>query len=303
MYSKHSQFFQNRKEKLPPDIQFFNVIKTPAAIHELYRGFDNLASVIFSLPTLLTGIFGKTYPEMITMEQIKLHKLTNLSNDFHMVSMSEDFEVAFDWGNKCFITIDPTLFRSFAVDIHETYRKNDLNLPGRMEREKEHVALAVLSCSIKKITIHNKEIDNPFYLAISEDNQEAIKAFHDIYGPFVSLLRNKYTKELDVDEEKLALREHVAAYLQFYDKYSGGNNPFNKTYQELVELYPDFMEYFFQLNPHQPKSDLIKNQAMASSDNLFKEHYYTKSIDASFISRAKEATTCYDDEWARPFYE
>ncbi|WP_318527909.1 hypothetical protein [Legionella longbeachae] len=197
MYDKHSQFFRNQKEKLALDIRFFNVIKTSATTYELYRGFDNLASVIFSLPTLLIGIFGKTYPEMIAIEQIKLHKLTNLSNDFHMVSMSEDFEVAFDWGNGCFITIDPVLFRSFTVDVHETYRKNDLNLPGRMEREKEHVVLVVPYCSIKKITVNNKDIANPFYLAISINNQEAIKAFKGIYCELVSLLRNKYTKELD----------------------------------------------------------------------------------------------------------
>ncbi|WP_115707844.1 hypothetical protein [Legionella sainthelensi] len=303
MYDKHNQFFQNQKEKLASEIRFFNVIKTSTATHELYRGFDNLASVIFSLPTLLIGIFGKTYPEMITMEQIKLHKLTNLSNDFHMVSMSEDIEVAFDWGNGCFIAIDPMLFRSFTVDVHETYRKNDLNLPGRMEREREHIALAVPYCSIKKVTINNKEITNPFYLAVSNNNQEAIKAFNGIYCRLVSLLRNKYTKELDAHEEKLALQEHVTAYLQFYEKHSGSDNPFNKTHQELVALYPEFMEYFVQLNPHHPTFDSIKDKVIASSDNLFKEHYYTKSIDASFIHRMKEATTCYDDDWARPFYE
>ncbi len=303
MYSKYPQFFQNEKETSRSSIQFFNVIETPSTIRDLYRGIDNLSSVIFGLPTLLVGIFGRIYPEVITIEQIKQHKLTNLSNDYHMVSMSENLQVAFDWGQGCFITIDPTLFRKFTVDIHATYRKNDLNLPGRMERETEHVALAVPYCSIKKITIKNKEVNNPFYLAISSNNQEAIQVFNGIYCQLVSLLRNKYTQKLDDTEEKLALQEYITAYLQFYDKYSGVDNPFNKTLQELVELHPEFMEYFFQLNPQHSKSGLMSEHAIIASDNLFKEHYYTQSLDDSLSHRSKEAITCYDDDWARPCYE
>ena len=109
-------------------------------------------------------------------------------------------------------------------------------------------------------------------------------------------------RRLQQIEEELLLREYVTVYLQFYDKYSGVSNPFNKTVQDLTELYSEFMEYFFQLNP-QPIYGLIKDKAITSSDNLFKEHYYTQSVDASFIHKPKDATTCYDDDWARPFYE
>ncbi|KGP62886.1 hypothetical protein EP47_07740 [Legionella norrlandica] len=301
MYSKYPQFFPNAKEKSSSGIQFSNIVKTSSAIVDLYRGLDNLPTVIFGLPTLLIGIFGKTYPEVITIEQIKLHKLTNLSSDYHMVSMSQDPEVALDWGNGCFITIDPTLFRNFSVDVHATYRKNDLNLPGRMERETEHVALAVPYCSIKKITIKNKEVTNPFYLAIPSNNQEAIQAFSNIYCQFVSLLRNKYTQKMSDNEEKLALQEYVKVYLQFYEEYSGTDNPFNKTLQEIAELHPEFMGYFSQLNPQHAQSNLIKD--IIACDNLFKEHYYTRSLSTSLLSKPKEAITFYDDEWARPVYE
>ncbi|WP_233593674.1 hypothetical protein [Legionella qingyii] len=146
-------------------------------------------------------------------------------------------------------------------------------------------------------------MNNPFYLAISSDNQEVIHAFNAIYCQLVSLLRNKYTQKLDDNKEKLAIQEYVSIYLQFYNKYSVSDNPFNKPLQELVALHPEFMEYFFQLNPQHAKSILMKDETIMTSDNLFKEHYYTQSLDDSLSHRAKVAITCHEDDWARPFYE
>ncbi|MCW8444742.1 hypothetical protein OQJ05_11845 [Fluoribacter gormanii] len=94
-----------------------------------------------------------------------------------------------------------------------------------------------------------------------------------IYCQLVSLLREKYTQKLDDNKEKSALKEYVAAYLQFYDTYSGIDNPFNKTHQELVGRHPEFMEYFFQFNPQYAKSVLVKDLAVIATDNQFKEHY------------------------------
>ncbi len=304
MPKKIPQFFQNAEEKSSSEIRFStHIIKTQPTIHDLYRGFDNLSSVIFGLPTLHIGIFGKTYPEVITHEEVRLHKLTNLSSDYHMVSMTESPQVASAWGQGCFVTIDPALFRHFTVDVHATSRTSGLNFPGRMEREKEHAALVVPYCSIKKITIKDKEMTNPFYLDISSSHQEAIEVFSEIYCKLVSLLRNKYMQQLGDEEEKLALQEYVAIYLQYYDQYSGADNPFNKTLQELVELYPEFMEYFFQLNPQQSRSGSMKDAAIIASDNIFKDHYYTQSLDTSSLHGPKVAITCYDDEWARPCYD
>ncbi|HAT8178314.1 TPA: hypothetical protein JA361_02310 [Legionella pneumophila] len=306
MYSKYpeySAFFPYKHTKSFSGVRFSNVVKTSSAIQSLYRGDNNLADVVFLLPTLLTGIFCQNFPEVVDMEQIRLHKLTNLSNDFHMVSMSEDPQIALDWGDGCYITIDPTAFSDYIVDVHATFSKNQLNLPGRMEKEKEHSALVVPFCSITKIMIHNKELINPFYVSISPDNHDAIREFNTLYCQLISLLRKKYTQEVDEEEEQVALRAYAIGYLDFYAKFSSCNNPFNKSLAELVELYPEFMEKFLQSSHLSSKTGLMKDIVLNSSDNLFKEHPYTKSIDASYIHRVKESTTCDEDDWAKPVYD
>jgi hypothetical protein len=302
MWRRQLPFFQPA-EPLPPSVQFLDLKKIPEAIFELYRGFNTVLPVMFGLPTVLTGIFGKTFPKVISIEEIRLHKLTNLSNDYHMVSTSEDPQVARHWGQECFITIDPTLIRPFIVDVHESYSHHYVNLPGRMEHELEHVALAVPYCCVKKICIKGEEIINPFYLAIDHDNQEAIQVFHPIYREFIDLLRNKYTQPFNEDEEKLALRHYVTAYLQFYNKYSGSSNPFTQTFQELAELHPTFMTHFLTLNPQSERDGLMGDAAMMKIDHVFKEHYYTQSLNDAELARPKVATTFYEDPWARPNYD
>ncbi|AAU26288.1 TPA: lpg0181 family Dot/Icm T4SS effector [Legionella pneumophila] len=303
MYSKYPAFFLNKNIKSSSGVQFSNVVKIPSAIESLYRGDNNLTGIIFLLPTLITGVFCQNFPEVVDIEQIRLHKLTNLSNDFHMVSMSEDPQIALDWGNGCFITIDPVSFSDYIVDVHATFSENQLNLPGRMEREKEHVALAVPFCSIKKITIHNKELANPFYLSIPQENHEAKMELNTLYGELISLLRKKYTQEVDEKEEQIALRTYAIRYLDFYAKFCGCDNPFDKTIAQLSELYPEFMSNFLQSSHFSSKTGLMKEIVVNSLDNLFKEHPYTKSIDASYIYRVKESTTCYEDDWAKPVYD
>ncbi|HHF7375476.1 hypothetical protein [Legionella bozemanae] len=303
MYNKYPAFFPSKSIKSFSGVQLSNVAKIPPVIESLYRGDNNLAGIIFLLPTLFTGVFCQSFPEVVDIEQIKLHKLTNLSNDFHMVSMSEDPQIALHWGNGCYITIDPTLFSDYIVDVHATFRKNQLNFPSRMEREKEHTALAVPFCSIKKITIHNKELMNPFYVSIPFDNHEATTAFNVLYCQLISLLRKKYTQEVDNEEERIALRAYTTAYLEFYTKFSGSSNPFNKSLSELDKLYPEFMENFFQSNRITAKIGMLTDLVLSSSDNLFKEHPYTKIIDASYIYRIKESTTCDEDDWAKSVYD
>ncbi|AWN75732.1 TPA: hypothetical protein ACTUT5_001918 [Legionella anisa] len=303
MYCKYPGFFPSKNIETFSGVQFSNVVKTSSAIQTLYRGDNHLSDVVFLLPTLLIGVFCQSLPEVVDMEQIRLHKLTNLSNDFHMVSMSEDLQIALDWGSGCFIEIDPSLFSNYVVDVHATFRKNQLNFPARMEREKEHTALIVPFCSIKKITIHYKELVNPFYVCISPDNHEATIAFNAFYCQLISLLRKKYTQEVAYEEEKTALYACVTAYLEFYDKFSGSGNPFNKSFSELLTLYPEFMENFFQSNHVTSKIGLMKDFFLSSSGNSFKEHPYTKIIDASYIHRAKESTTCDEDDWAKPGYD
>lgn len=302
MQSKYPAFFPSNKIKSFPCVEFSHVEKTSSAIETLYRGDVHLPEIIFLMPTLLTGVFCQCFPEVIDMEQIRLHKLTNLSNDFHMVSMSEDLQIASKWGRESFITIDPALFSNYIVDVHASYRENSLTLPARMEREKEHIALAVPFCSIKKIMIHNKECLNPFYLNISANNQEAIMAFDTLYCQLVSLLRKKYTQEVDKQEEKRALRAYTEAYLEFYNQFSGSDNPFNKSLSELCTLCPEFVANFLNSNPKTSPTDLLKDLILSASENLFEEHHYTKAIDASYIYRTKVSTTYDEDDWAKPNY-
>lgn len=302
MFRRHHAFFQTT-EASAAAISFLDVEKIPEDIQELYRGFYPLRPVMFSLPTVLTGIFGQTFPDVISIEEIRLHKLTNLSNDYHMVSMSQDSQVASDWGRTQYITVDPTLIRSFIVDVHESFRKHRITIPGRMNRESEHLALAVPYCCIKSISIQGQVLSNPFYLAIADENQEAKQAFGRIYDQFITLLRDKYTQQTSDDEERLALRQFVTAYLQFYDQYTGSHNPFNKTVRELTELHPAFMADFLTLNPEIDRQHPLSDIAMMKAEHIFKEHEYTRSLDASELSRPKVSTTIYDDQWAKPIFD
>ena len=284
-------------------IQFFQVVKSSPDITELYRGVEELPAVIFGLPTMLIGIFGKTYPKVVTMQDLEWHKLTNLSNERHMVSLSDSQEVGLTYGSGNLLTIDPTLFRRFIVDLHATYHQHMHTMPGRMEREAEHIALAVPYCSIKTIKIKEKEIANPFYLAIDSDNQKAIVLFNQLYCELVALLRQKYTRKLDDEKEQLALQAYVKVYLDFYDKYSGTNNPFNKTLGELNTLYPEFMKYFAQFNSQDDPTTLMRDKAMSASAAVFREHCYTRSLGMSPPKESEEIVTCYEDPWAKPNYD
>ncbi|MCW8418202.1 hypothetical protein OQJ18_06790 [Fluoribacter dumoffii] len=301
MYTKSPEFFHKHK-KMSSGVEFSDVVNTSSAIETLYRGDKDVAKLFFLLPTLVLGVFGQHFPRVVNMEQIRLHKLTNLSGDFHMVSMTADPQIGLSWGDGYFITINPALFSRYSVDVHASYYKNQFNFPARMEREKEHLALAVPFCSIKKLSTPSSEWVNPFYLSISPDDKEALIAFSIIYRELVSLLRKKYTQEIEKEEEINDLGSYTRAYLEFYDQYSGNNNPFNKSISELFALYPEFMNNFFQSNPEIPKTGLLKDLVLSSSETLFNKHPYTKIIDASYIHRDKEGTTCYEDDWAKPIY-
>lgn len=302
MLSKHLQFFQPIARPTP-GVQLQGLIKLPDSIVQLHRGFKEIPSLMFHFPTLISGIFGLTFPSVISIEEIKLHKLTNLSNDKHMVSMSSDAVVAARWGQGCYITIDPTLFRQSIVDLHASYGFNGLTLPGRMKCELEHVALAVPFCCIKKITIQDEEIDNPFYITIDPSHLEAKQAFDAIYSQFIILLRNKYTKHLGDEEESRDLQDFVWNYIRFYEKYSIIVNPFNHTVRELFQKYPAFMGRFIALNPQLDHDTLIRDLAKQNAGNLFKEHQYTQSLTPDRLERTATPITIYDDPWARPNYD
>ncbi|KTD15995.1 Uncharacterised protein [Legionella lansingensis] len=295
-----------------PVIMFRNIVTTPENITELYRGFDEVSDILFDFPTIIVGIFGRCFPETITMEDVRLHKTTNYSNDYHLVGMSENQKVAQGMSSKeSFITVDVALFRDFIIDVHKTYESNQLTFPARMQREVEHAALAILHCCIRSITVAGKEINNPFYLPLKADNLEAKEEFREIFLQYISLLRRKYNNAINEQEEKTALRNHVNAYLQFYDRHGGDNNPFNKTPEELAQTHPEFMTYFVAqqrglrdistMNQFFGKSSTMRDLAISIAEDVFNMHYYTKNM--TFISPKPEPITCYDDPWARPMYD
>lgn len=301
MYHKYPGFFPAIKSVA--SVQFTNVTLTSSGIKTLYRGDPHIPDIIFLMASVVTGVFCQSFPEVVGMEQIRLHKLTNLSIDFHMVSMSEDPEVAKSMGGGCILEIDPALFLHYCVDVHATFKRNELNFPSRMEREREHIALVLPFCSIKNIQIGNKFFENPFYLNISVNDLAALESFKSLYDQLILILRQKYTQLPDKQEEKTSLHAFSLAYLDFYNKYGGRSNPFNFTVDELTLRYPEFMTEFFQMNKLTTNGELMRDLFIRSSRHLFIEHPYTKNIGAAFINRTLESTTCNEDPWAKSVYD
>src|SRR3990167_9265754 len=116
-----------------------NLITTNSRINELYRGFPEIPTVCFELSTIALGLFGHIFPNIITMQDLRRHKTTNSTNDYHFLSMSEAVDIAKSLGNQTYIAIDPSYFRDSIIDLHGSYRSNSYTMPGRMSHEKEHV--------------------------------------------------------------------------------------------------------------------------------------------------------------------
>ena len=251
------------------------------------------------------------------MEDLHLHKTTNITNEYHMIGMSEDEPIAKSWGKNNFITIDPALFRDYLLDVHRSYSRNGYNFPGRMLQETEHVALTVLYCSIKSITVDGKTIANPFYLNLDmiQEKDNLLSSFEKLYFDHLDLLRKKYNGTLsEIDEAKLAT-EFVKAYLALYTDCK--KNPFAMTIHEFSKTYPDYMNHFilndskldnkalsssFSLslfNQHETFGDIALREAPA----IFKNHEYIKNMTKEHKINDKTKVTCYDDEYARPVYD
>lgn len=298
-------------------VEFINLAITDENISTLYRGFDDIPAVMFSTSTLLLGLFARSLPERLTMEEVRLHKTTNYSNDHYMVSMTEKMEIANGRGKSHHITVDPALFRDFILDVHKTYKRHTLVFPARMMGETEHSTLALLYCSVKSITINNQEIANPFYIAINPDNQEAILGFKKIYIHALNLIRAKLNNEISDENESLALREFVISYMKFYSQYAGENNPFDMPMDELSRRYPEYMACFFNNNREMEfgslhtafnltlfkRSDSFGEIALSMISSLFNNHPYMQARSDSKKTAAYEIQTCNEDPWSRPVYD
>ncbi|VEG91544.1 hypothetical protein [Legionella spiritensis] len=297
-------FSPNQSSETIHGVKFIGMMNSSCDIPELYRGFGDISTTMFALPTICLGLFGHRLPERVTMEDIRLHKTTNITDDAHMVSLTTNKQVAKDWGNKNYITLDPVLFRQYVIDVHKTYTYHHYNLPGRMEREAEHVALAVLFCSVKSITLGDTDIKNPFYVAIDEHNQEAIQAFENLYLDYLTLLRTLREQPGQAEEASGLLVEFVEAYLSFYDKFAGPDNPFDKTADELLIHYPEFVTRFLQQADHVDcQTVTFKELARTSNKNLIENHAYGRTLTQATPFNPSQIVTCYDDPWSYSTYE
>ena len=278
---------------------------------ELYRGFPEIPKMMFSIPITILGVFGRKFPQPITFEDIKQHKLTNMPNRYHMVSMSNDKNIARNFGRNNFITIDSNLFRDFIINVHQTYSRNLYNFPSRMAIESEFLTLAILYCTVKSIALGDKTILNPFYLPIS--TYLLNEQFKQIYLDYINILSRKYNHALNSNEEIQVEQQFIARYLHLYDDFyitSHKDNPFYMPLAELKKKYPDYMEQFLRENAHilkiQPSFTLFQNitlKQVICSLKFFAFHPYTKNMDQIVANTACNEITCYDDFYARPIYD
>ena len=306
MFSRQSFFPSIHQHSHSDTLHFSNVVKTNQYVSETYRGFDQIPRTMFHLPTLVLGLFGREFPDILTMDHVIKHKTSNYAEKHILVSLSVNKELAEQWGNGNYITVDMALFREFSVDIHRSYAAQSLVLPARMEKEKEHATLLVLYSSIRSITMLGKEILNPFYLKINPDNIESNEAYKAVYLQLITLLRNKYKQQMSPYEEQAALESYAAVYLKLYETCCGPENPFNKTLKELTQQYPDFMHYFNDALGAKlslmAEDETLGDRIIIDAKDALKDHVYGKSINVPSRITDYEAS-CYSDPWAGNVYD
>lgn len=286
-------FFDATDEHKPP-LRLNQVVLTSSEIALLYRGFPDIPKTMFSLSTIALSLWGHRLTSTIGMEEIRLHKLSNLQNDAHMFSMTVDTDIAKRWGKDNFITIDPSICRDYIIDVSKTYARHTLCYPARYALEREHVSLAVLYCSIKSITIGGKEIDNPFYLKISPDNQAALKAFKTLYLDYLDLLMT--LKDFSVDEAHERVRLFLDSYLGLYEAYAL-DNPMEKSLATLESNHPDYIDMLKK----ESEIDMGLNMKALLKKNIkfvLSDHPYSKGLLDKKPFDAATVLTCDEDPYS-----
>lgn len=284
-------------------VEYTRMVRSSAEIHELYRGFDDIPHTMFNLSTVMLGLFGHRLPERVTIKEIMQHKLTNLRNDAHMFAMTTDNAVAQNWGRNTYISIDPRLIQDYLIDVHRTYTRHQYNFPARMLREKEHVALAVLSCNVKSITLGEETINNPFYIEIEQENREAVEAFKTLYLNYLCMLREIREKIKDADSVSSMITAFLEEFLAFYDSVAGEKNPFNQTVAALLLEHPEFMTHLLRETPIEERGVPLREIVMENPRDLLMKHAYAKSLIEAKPFKEEEVVTCYDDPYSYSQYD
>lgn len=279
-------------------VKYERMVRTSSDVDVLYRGLEDAPTTLCHLSTIMLGIFGHRLPEVVRMHQISQHKLTNLKNDAHMLSLTTDRGIAADWGQNRFITIDPSLLRSYLIDVNKTSSYHQWNFPGRMEKEKEHVLLGVLSCNVKNIVVGDKIIPNPFYIMIDETQEDVIESFKSLYLDYLCMLRKIKEKKYHAESLKQMVSKFITAYLSFYDNYAGENNPFNKSIHQLREDFPGFIKRLVLVSKIETLDVPFRELIIKQQNDLLKQHVYAKSLLHAKPFREEEVVTVYDDPYS-----
>lgn len=296
-------FSQHKTSSSVHGVEFYQTVSTPKEVRELYRGFHHVSGVMFNLSTMIFGLFGHTLPQRVSMTEIKLHKVSNLSNDAHMLGMSSDEAVAKDWGRNEYITVDPSLIRPFLVDVHATYSRHLYTFPARMLREKEHVGLAVLSCNVKTITLGEEVIVNPFYINRNDAVEEIRDAYSTLYLDYLCLLRAIPEKKADRESLKELITVFVEGLLAFYETYSGDKNPFDKSISNLSETHPLFMSHFLKHQTIEDQSITMKDLVFSNLEGLLLDHPHIETILNPKTVKEADIVTVYDDPYSYSQYD
>lgn len=296
-------------QPLIQDVNYINVARTNNNITNLYRGFEEIPEMMFQLPTIILGLFARSIPDCITMEHIELHKTTNTANNNYLVAMTEDIEIAKEKGHGNAIIIDTLLLQNDLIDVHQTYKQNQLNFSARLEKEVEHVCLVILYCSIKAIILNDQVILNPFHLTMNENNS-ALAKFSALYNRYISLVRQQYQQGINpaIEDETVSF---INSFLDFYANYSE-INPFAMSLDQLQKKYPEFMEQFIASNPYLANGftnlklfnneQTLKDLILKDAGKMFEHHHYTHDRAAIERSRKTVVPPSYEDPYNR-FYE
>jgi hypothetical protein len=288
------------KSKIIFDKKLVNI---DAGVEVLYRGFDDIVPMIYAMPVILGGIFGRHYPDEVSIWEVRNHKITNLSSEYYFAAMTTSLDVARARGQGDYLQIDPALFRGRIIDVNKSFSRRSFTMPSMMSAEAEQIAVAIPYCAIKSLCIQGDLLPNPFYVA--DADARAQTEYAAIYEIYLNLLHDKFNHALSSSEEEQSTREYVRKYLDFYADFGGKNNPFDMTIDELAAKHPQFAgqmqrQCSFTSGPslfQQRKT--LADLALHIADKVLSLHPYCQNIPAT----KPECTTVYDDEYARPQYE
>jgi hypothetical protein len=249
----HSPIVTNQKKVPSYEINFLGmpVPKSTAKLQRAtgsYGVFHPLACVL-GLPSRMGLTLGKEAE--LTYEKVFAHMSPkNNNNYFFSMSTSETVvntflnnnEVKIAGVKKTRIDINISHSPGFYVDTARTlYQETpDFAADDHIPDEQEHFNQHMLFSCVERIECEGVFVNNPFYIAVPENNPDLNEEYEIIYEDYCYLLNNIYN---NVQEEILItnLNAFFDRLVSFYEKNLGKeNNPFNLTITEFSKKHPEF---------------------------------------------------------------